>query len=65
MVDDNQNNDLDIALELVAAALTASPDLAAWLRKLIEGQTDPLALRVRDILAEDSKSRIAQRDLGG
>jgi hypothetical protein len=56
---------LEIALKLLQIVLEIAPELVDWLHDLTSGKTDPVSLRVKDILPEQSASRAAQHQLGG
>lgn len=56
---------LGIAIQLIGLAVKLAPSLGAWLSGLVDGKTDPISLRVADILPAKSASRQAQEDLGG
>jgi len=56
---------LGIAIQLLGIAVKLAPSLGAWLGGLVDGKTDPISLRVADILPVKSASRQAQEDLGG
>lgn len=63
-----ENNTLDyIAAFITLASIVAkvAPEFASWLRDVTDGRTDPISIRVADILPEESASRKAQRELGG
>lgn len=64
----NEMNTVDYisaALALVGVAVKLYPELAHWLGDLTSGRVDPISLRVKDILPEESASRRAQREIGG
>lgn len=54
-----------VALELLKLVIVIAPEFAAWIGDLVDGKTDPISLRVKDILPEQSASRAAQKSLGG
>lgn len=56
---------LGVALQLLALAVKIAPSLGAWLGGLVAGQTDPISMRVADILPAVSDSRKAEEQLGG
>ncbi|WP_394826071.1 hypothetical protein [Pendulispora albinea] len=56
---------VEIGIQLIQLAAKLAPVLGAWLASLLDGRDDPLSLRVRDILPEESRSRAVQRELGG
>lgn len=56
---------LGVALQLLALAVKIAPSLGSWLGDLVAGKTDPVSLRVADILPATSASRQAQQALGG
>jgi len=56
---------LTVALKLLEIALQVAPELATFIRNMVDGSTDPVAVRISEILPSDSASRAAQKTLGG
>jgi len=56
---------VEVALGMLQLAAKLWPELGQWLGGLVSGQTDPISLRVADVLPVKSASRQAQEDLGG
>ena len=54
-----------VALELLTLAAKLWPALGSWLGGLVAGKTDPISLRVADILPVKSASEAAAEQLRG
>ena len=63
MTNEKVSDELETALQLLEAAFKVAPAFVEWLRDLIDGQTDPLSIRVQSILPVESLSRKAQHDI--
>lgn len=55
---------MDEVLKVLEALAKLVPAFAVWLASVVEGRTDPISLRVQDILPKKSKSAEAVEKLG-
>lgn len=55
---------VSLAFKLLQLAIEIYPELAQWLGDLTSGKTDPISIKVKDILPEKSESRKAAEALG-
>ncbi len=53
----------EIALSLLSFAAKIAPTVGEWIADLVDGKDDPMSLRVKDILPEESKSAQAAKKL--